>query len=132
MIHQRLNAVRAAMMTLRIRALLVTEMAHVRYLSGFSGSNGLCVITPTKQFFITDRRYKTQAPQEVEGFTIIIAKQDLFPLLAEKKLIPRQAHVGFEIPIHLSIGYEKFEETVARSAFCTCNKHLRNCYSGER
>jgi Xaa-Pro aminopeptidase len=102
MIHRRLNAVRAAMTALRLQALLVTEMAHVRYLTGFSGSNGLCVITPTKQFLITDRRYKTQVLQEVERFTIIIAKQTLFPLIAERKLIPLQARVGFESK-HISV-----------------------------
>ncbi len=96
MIHRRLTAVRTAMTELRLQAFLVTEMAHVRYLTGFSGSSGLCVITPEKQFFITDRRYKSQASQEVDGFTIIIAKQRLFPLITEKSLIPKQARIGFE------------------------------------
>jgi Xaa-Pro aminopeptidase len=96
MIHRRLTAVRTAMTELRLQAFLVTEMAHVRYLTGFSGSSGLCVITLEKQFFITDRRYKTQAPQEVAGFTIIIAKQRLFSLIAEKSLTPKQTRIGFE------------------------------------
>ena len=54
MIHRRLAAVRTMMWELRLQAFLVTEMAHVRYMTGFSGSSGLCVITPEKQFFITD------------------------------------------------------------------------------
>jgi Xaa-Pro aminopeptidase len=95
MTYLRLNAVRAAMTSLRLQTLLVTELAYVRYLTGFSGSNGLCVITPTGQFFITDRRYKIQAAQEVNCFTVIIAKQNLFPLLAERKLIPSKERVGF-------------------------------------
>jgi len=80
----------------RLQALLVTELAHVRYLTGFSGSSGLCVVTPTEQYFITDRRYTTQAPQEIDHCIIIIAKQKFFPLLAEKKIIPIRARVGFE------------------------------------
>jgi Xaa-Pro aminopeptidase len=96
MTHQRLAALRLAMSAHRLQVLLVTEMAHVRYLTGFSGSNGICILTPQKQFFITDRRYQSQAPQEVVGCTIIIAKQNLFPLIAEKSLIPQQARVGFE------------------------------------
>ena len=96
MIHQKLKAVRVLMTTLRIHSMLVTELEHVRYLTGFSGSCGLCLITPTEQFFITDRRYKIQAPQEVHGFKIFIAKQTLFPLLAERKLIPIGSRVGFE------------------------------------
>jgi Xaa-Pro aminopeptidase len=103
MIHQKLKAVRALMTTLRVQSLLVTELEHVRYLTGFSGSCGLCLITPTKQFFITDRRYKSQAPQEVKGFTIIIAQQTLFPLLAERKLIPSGSRIGFESQ-HVSVA----------------------------
>jgi Xaa-Pro aminopeptidase len=103
MIRKRLQAVRVLMKTHRLQALLVTELAHVRYLTGFSGSSGLCVITPTKQFFLTDRRYKSQAPQEVTGFKIMIARQNLFPLLAERKCMPFMIHVGFEDQ-HMSVA----------------------------
>jgi Xaa-Pro aminopeptidase len=103
MIHQRLTAVRILMTKLRLQSMLVTELAHVRYLTGFSGSSGLCLVTPTEQFFITDRRYKSQAPQEVHGFTIIIAKQNLFPLLAEKKIVPTRSRIGFESQ-HISVA----------------------------
>ena len=96
MIYQRIDVVRKSLAKLRLQALLVTDLAHVRYLTGFSGSSGLCIITPTKQFFITDRRYKTQAPQEVKDFSIIIAKQNLFPLISERKLISQNARIGFE------------------------------------
>jgi len=91
-------------------------MAHVRYLTGFSGSSGLCVITPTKQFFVTDRRYETQASQEVDNFNLIIAKHELIPFLAEKKLIPRLARTGFE----------------ERSISVAEMKMLRNLFSGRR
>ena len=96
MIHQRLAAVRASMATQQLRALLVTELSHVRYLTGFSGSNGICLFTSVENFFLTDNRYKSQAPQEIKNFTIIIAKESLFRTLAERKLIPRQMRIGFE------------------------------------
>ena len=96
MIHKRLQAVRVLIKAYRLQALLVTELAHVRYLTGFSGTSGLCVVTPTEQFFLTDRRYKSQAAQEVNGFKIMIAQQNLFPLLAERRLVPLMSRVGFE------------------------------------
>jgi Xaa-Pro aminopeptidase len=96
MTPRRLAALRSAMSAHRLQVLLVTELAHVRYLTGFSGSSGICILTPQKHFFITDRRYQSQAPQEVVGCTIIIAKQNLFPLIAEKSLIPQHARIGFE------------------------------------
>jgi Xaa-Pro aminopeptidase len=91
------------MTSLRLQSLLVTEMAHVRYLTGFSGSSGLCLVTPTEQFFITDRRYKSQAPLEIQGFKIVIAKQNLFPVLLEKKLVPAGSRIGFEHQ-HVSVA----------------------------
>ena len=94
---------RVLMATLRLQSMLVTELEHVRYLTGFSGSCGLSLNTPTDQFFLTDRRYKSQAPQEVKGFKIIIAKQTLFPLLAEKNLIPPRSRIGFESH-HISVA----------------------------
>jgi Xaa-Pro aminopeptidase len=103
MIHHRITAVRALMATLRLQSMLVTELEHVRYLTGFSGSSGLCLITPTDQFFLTDRRYKSQASQEVKGFKILIAKQTLFPLIAERKLVPSISRIGFESQ-HLSVA----------------------------
>lgn len=96
MIPRRLAALRGVMKNLRLSSLLITEISHIRYLTGFTGSNGLCCIAPTEQFFLTDRRYKDQAPLEVKHFTIIIAKESLFQTLAEKKIIPHRINVGFE------------------------------------
>jgi Xaa-Pro aminopeptidase len=103
MIHQRLKAVRVLMAAQRLQSMIVTEMAHVRYLTGFTGSCGLCLITPAQQFFITDRRYKSQALLEVESFKIFIAKQNLFPVLVEKKMIPTGSRIGFESR-HISVA----------------------------
>jgi len=85
MIHRRLSAVRTAMTELRLQAFLVTEMAHVRYLTVSPAPAGYVWLLRKKQFLITDRRYKSQAPQEVDGFIIIIAMQRLFPLITENR-----------------------------------------------
>jgi Xaa-Pro aminopeptidase len=49
-------------------ALLVTQPANVRYLSGFtSPEDARILITPEKVLFITDGRYTVQAQQEVKN-----------------------------------------------------------------
>lgn len=96
MMPQRLTAIRSAMSERRLEALLVHEPAHVRYVTGFTGSNGICILTPQEQFFITDRRYQTQAPQEVHDFEIFVASHNLYAIIKEKALIPRRAKIGFE------------------------------------
>lgn len=38
-------------------AFLVTNPSNVKYLTGFKGSNGQVLLTPTKKYFLTDSRY---------------------------------------------------------------------------
>lgn len=49
----------------QLDALLVTHLANIRWLTGFTGSAGLLLITPTRTTLVTDFRYAVQAPQEL-------------------------------------------------------------------
>ena len=46
-------------------AVLVTRLPNVRYLTGFSGSNGQLLVTPSGGTFFTDSRYEEQSRHEV-------------------------------------------------------------------
>jgi Xaa-Pro aminopeptidase len=48
-----------------VDALLVSEPANLRYLTGFTGSNGFAVVGPDVRRFVTDFRYVEQAKAEV-------------------------------------------------------------------
>jgi len=50
----------------------VTNLTNVRYLSGFTGSAGSCLITPAGQYFISDGRYTEMSRQQVKGFERLI------------------------------------------------------------
>jgi Xaa-Pro aminopeptidase len=45
--------------------LLLTGLSNIRYLTGFSGSSALLVVTPRDVVLITDFRYQTQVADEV-------------------------------------------------------------------
>lgn len=45
-------------------ALLFTDMANIRYFSGFTGSDAVLLVTSTEVYFLTDSRYTTQATTE--------------------------------------------------------------------
>ena len=45
--------------------LLLTGLSNIRYLTGFSGTSALLVVTPRDVVFITDFRYQTQVAEEV-------------------------------------------------------------------
>ena len=49
-------------------ALLVTDRANVRYLTGFTGSAGFAVVGPSVRRFVTDFRYIERARTEVPDF----------------------------------------------------------------
>jgi len=59
----------------QLNAMLITSPENVRYLSGFSGTEGSLLISRTGGFFFTDGRYTTQAKKEVNGFRVITFRE---------------------------------------------------------
>lgn len=80
----------------KVDCLLVTEINHVRYLSGFSGSNGMVILAPPKAYFLTDFRYLVQAQKEVKGCTVIIADRELTSELPKLPVFSKKIRVGVE------------------------------------
>ena len=62
---QRVERVAAAARERELDALLVTNLVNVRWLTGFSGSNGAAVVGPEIRRFLTDFRYLTQASEQL-------------------------------------------------------------------
>ena len=52
---------------LGVDAFLVTRLPNVRYLAGFTGSNGQLLVTMDGGMFLTDGRYEEQSAREVPG-----------------------------------------------------------------
>lgn len=46
-------------------AMLITSRPNLRYLTGYTGSNGIAVVSASETFFFTDPRYQFQVAQEV-------------------------------------------------------------------
>ena len=72
--------------------LLVTDLTNVRYLTGFGGTNGACLIGPGTATFLTDFRYTDRAAGEVEGWEIGIVSGEWLVGVAERL----EGRVGFE------------------------------------
>jgi Xaa-Pro aminopeptidase len=89
-VHKLLNACQAD-------GLLFTSLENIRYLSGFTGSDGAVVVTAQKSFFLTDSRYWTQAEAEIKGSEIVHYRrkmEGIASLLSDLKL----RNIGFESP----------------------------------
>jgi Xaa-Pro aminopeptidase len=79
-------------------SLLVSDLVNVRYLTGFTGTNGACVVTRSERLFLTDSRYTEQAKQQVGEFELLQASQALLGDLAPRL----EGRAGFD-DAHLSV-----------------------------
>src|SRR4051794_22629147 len=75
---------------------VVTHPANLRYLCGYSGSNGLLLFLKGRRTFFTDGRYTVQAREEVQGVRVVIAKGALLQDAAKMMQALRSARMGFE------------------------------------
>ncbi len=67
-VDTRVGRLRAAMAaTTDLDALLVTRLPNVRYLTGFTGSAGVVLVTAHELHFVTDGRYRTQAAEQLDA-----------------------------------------------------------------
>jgi Xaa-Pro aminopeptidase len=91
---------------LGLDCLLVTNLVNVRYLTGFTGTNGACLVSRDERLFLTDFRYVEQAEAQVRGFERARAERDLLRDLAARL----EGRVGFE-DAHLSVrAHGKLQE----------------------
>ena len=61
----RIPRLRAALAEADLPALLVTKLANVRYLTGFTGSAGTLFVSADDALFVTDGRYRTQSGEQI-------------------------------------------------------------------
>jgi Xaa-Pro aminopeptidase len=99
----RLASLRRAIAALPADALLVTSLPNIRYLTGFSGSSAIVIVSMSDVVLLTDFRYKEQVVHEVAAAVrVVIEAQSLWTRLWS--LLPELGgveRVGFE-SAHLS------------------------------
>ena len=92
--------------------LLVTNLVNVRYLTGFTGTNGACIVSSDERLFLTDFRYVEQARSQVQGYERVEAGRDMVADLAGRL----RGRAGFDdahmtVELHRKLG-EKVAEGV--------------------
>ncbi len=94
----RLARLRDALARADLDAILISSLSNTRYLTGFSGSNALCVITAKDALLLTDFRYATQVDEEVAaGITVRIEPSSLWAgLWATLPTLTGAERIGFE------------------------------------
>lgn len=91
----RAQRVRERLPDLGCSALVVTDLANIRYLTGFTGSNATLLVRDDDLVFITDSRYRIQADEQLEAAgveaTVRISNDRETPLAAATKGMTRIA-----------------------------------------
>jgi Xaa-Pro aminopeptidase len=93
---KKINKLRASFKEWNIDGLLLTSQVNLRYMTGFTGSSGLAVISSDRAVFITDFRYVDQANEQVEGFEIIQHTGNLVGKAVETMKDMKLNAIGFE------------------------------------
>ena len=81
---------------LEVDAFLVTRLPNVRYLCGFTGSNGQLVLTDSGGLFLTDSRYTEQAGHQVPDLNLAQYSGEFGPAFARACAELGLRRVGFE------------------------------------
>src|SRR5665647_2610253 len=73
----RISSVRQKFPDYKIDSLIFFNMNNIRYMSGFTGSDGILIIGENRTALLVDGRYITQAKLEVSGAEIIEYKDKI-------------------------------------------------------
>jgi len=95
--------------------LVVTGLPNVRYLSGFTGSNGLLLLSKGQATLFTDPRYTIQASEESDC-AIRIAKGSLYDAAAKVLARRKYRRVGIERNRLTFGGYSELKEKLPLGA----------------
>ena len=92
----RLAGLRQDAAALELDAALVTTAPNIRYLTGFTGSNAMLLVTERQATLLTDPRYTLQAKTETagSGVKVIITKGPLETALTPR--LKKLRRIGFE------------------------------------
>lgn len=108
-----LNRLRERLAKDGIPAMLVSDPVNVGWLTGFSGTFGRVIVTPTDAIFVTDSRYTIQASEEVKGIPVawFASPVDGDEFVASKAKEIGVAKLGFEAA---TTFYSQWQRTVGK------------------
>ncbi|MCM3597159.1 Xaa-Pro peptidase family protein [Metabacillus idriensis] len=92
----KLEKMRNRLKELDVDGILITSSYNRRYMTGFTGSSGVAVITDSHAVFITDFRYTEQAAKQIEGFEIVQHKGPILEEVAAQAAKMSIKRLGFE------------------------------------
>ncbi|WP_208588379.1 M24 family metallopeptidase [Gracilibacillus suaedae] len=109
---KRLEKLKNVLKQENIDGLLITSPINRRYITGFTGTSGVALITSSDAIFVTDFRYMEQASDQVNGFDIKEHKGPIQDTIAELVESLQIKTIGFEKDDMTYGLYEKYNESI--------------------
>ena len=94
--ENRQNKLKTVLAEQGLDGILISRLSNIRYICGFTGSAGSCLITPNNNYFITDGRYMEQSKDEVKGFERFIDYGTHVEIAEKNNLIPKGLKLALE------------------------------------
>lgn len=117
---ERIGRLRSRFELLGIDALLVTAAPNIRWLTGFSGSNGIVLVGAEVVLLVTDARYTLQAAAETEKAGVDVDLRITNDALAEvAAVLDRGARLGIESDDLSVTRLRQVEQVVAAEIVAT-------------
>lgn len=92
--------------------MIVTGLANVWYLCGYSGSSGLLWLSPKTEVFFTDFRYQEQAKREVKASKKVIIRKTLLDDLLALPGVQKARRIGYESGHLLCSQWERLSQGI--------------------
>ncbi len=123
----RLTLAREAMHGASLNAMLVTNIHNIRWLSGFSGSSAVILLTDTRQIFLTDSRYTSQAGMECKGWDVFQIEKSYPDEIADWLREEGITKLGFDSD-HISWrNWKTYTDTLGSGVeFTPCSQIIEN------
>ncbi|WP_284036026.1 aminopeptidase P family protein [Neobacillus sp. 114] len=109
---EKLEKLRSSFSVEGIDGILITSPYNRRYISNFTGTAGIVLISADKALFITDFRYVEQAQKQCEGFEIIKFSDTLPKEVAEQAKKLGIQKLGFEEDYLTYSSFKVYEKEV--------------------
>lgn len=113
----RLDAIRKLLRTHQIDAYVIAHLPSIRYITGFSGSSALLVVTKKKLYFVTNDLYDVQVRKELirhDGLEVLIDR-DPWGALTRGGASASWKSVGFDPGRHTHAGFLHMKKSLKGS-----------------
>jgi Xaa-Pro aminopeptidase len=92
----RISRLRALLRRSGAEAFLILDLKNIRYLTGFSGSDGALLVGPGRPVLLVDGRYTTQAGEQAPGARVILYREKTSGIAEALSAVGGIEQVGFE------------------------------------